>query len=80
MAAQSPRLTREEIALQTRLGPLLWLPHAEDEAHCAATHRHAEVVQAVRERDGERARAAVEAHVAESLERVDRVRAGLMRS
>ena len=52
-AAQSPRLTREEIVLQTRLGPLLWLPHAADDAHGArSTHRHAEVVRAVGERDG----------------------------
>jgi len=80
VAAQSPRLTREEIVLQTRLGPLLWLPHADDDAHRAAVDAHACVVRAVRDGQGDAARSAVEAHVRECLDRVDRVRVRLLRA
>ena len=63
--AQSARLTREEMALQGELGPLLWLAHAQAGSLALAAERHRSIAAAVREGDGERARAEAEVHVAE---------------
>ncbi len=69
-AAQSPRLTREEIALQTQLGPLLWLPYSDPAVLPEADRDHRDVLAAVRAGDGGAARAATEGHVARSRARV----------
>lgn len=62
-AAQSPRLTREEIALQAAVGPILWLPHSAADVTATACDRHAAVLEAVAAGHGGRARAAAEQHV-----------------
>ena len=63
--AQSARLTREEMALQGELGPLLWLAHAQSGSLEQATARHTAIAAAVGEGDAERARAHAEANVGE---------------
>ena len=63
--AQSARLTREEMALQGELGPLLWLAHAQAGSLDQARARHAAIAAAVRDGEADRARAEAEAHVAE---------------
>lgn len=79
-AAQSARLTREEIRLQNEVGPLLWLPSGDTAAGRAALAQHLEVTRLIADGDGSAARAATEAHVAAALGRVTALRRSLARS
>lgn len=63
--AQSARLTREEMALQGELGPLLWLAHTQAGSLSRARERHTAIAAAVGDGDAERARGEAEAHVGE---------------
>lgn len=63
VAAQSARLAREEIQLQTEIGPLLWLAHAHADAHEDAAAAHGRLAAAVAAGDGEQARSVLEDHV-----------------
>jgi DNA-binding FadR family transcriptional regulator len=69
-AAQSARLTREEIRLQAEVGPLLWLPSGDASTSRRARAEHVAVAGHVAAGDGEAARAAAEEHVASALRRV----------
>jgi len=62
-AAQSPRLTSQEIALQSEVGGLLWLPRSEALSPKDAARQHAAIAAAVSDRDGERARTLAGEHV-----------------
>lgn len=69
-AAQSARLTREEMALQSEVGMLLWLSHAQAEQvtvrkGAEPADRHTELVERIADGDPEGARRAAESHVAE---------------
>jgi GntR family transcriptional regulator, transcriptional repressor for pyruvate dehydrogenase complex len=66
--AQSPRLTKAELALQAELGPLLWLPYHQEPAVEAACRRHREVQDAVGRGDPAGARSAAEQHVGDLFE------------
>jgi GntR family transcriptional regulator, transcriptional repressor for pyruvate dehydrogenase complex len=77
-AAQSPRLTRAEIALQTEVGPLLWLPTATPAAQAEQVRQHAAIVEAVAAGDGQRARAHAVAHVYAALARASVLQLGLL--
>src|SRR5919107_1942451 len=77
-AAQSPRLTRAEIALQTEVGPLLWLPTATPAAQTEQVRQHAAIVDAVASGDGQRARAQAVAHVYAPLARASALQLGLL--
>ena len=66
-AAQSPRLTREEIRLQTEVGPLLWLALDDGEAHEAACTAHRTLSRAIGRSQGDLARTLAEEHVAEAV-------------
>ena len=55
-AAQSSRLTHQEIALQTETGSLRWLPWAEAVPHAAESAQHTAILDAIGDGDGERAR------------------------
>jgi GntR family transcriptional repressor for pyruvate dehydrogenase complex len=77
-AAQSPRLTRAEIALQSEVGPLLWLPAVTPGAHAEQVRQHAAVVDAVAAGDGQRARAHAVAHVYAALARASSLQLGLL--
>jgi DNA-binding FadR family transcriptional regulator len=68
-SAQSARLTREEMALQREIGPLLWMAHAEAGRGDAAAH-HEAVVAAIADADRERARVRAEDHVRELFDSV----------
>lgn len=76
-AAQSPRLTREEMGLWTQVGDLVWLPIAEGEV-AGVGAEHAALVDAIERHEPEAARDAAERHVAtESRRLLDlRVRLG----
>jgi GntR family transcriptional repressor for pyruvate dehydrogenase complex len=63
VAAQSARLTREEMVLQAEIGPLLWLAHAHADTHDDAAGSHERVAKAVAQGDGAAARSALEQHV-----------------
>jgi len=81
-AAQSVRLTREEIELQFELGQVLWgaAPTEPAESDAAATvARHRGVVDAIAARDGELARRRSEEHVALVTARLVEVHVALMR-
>jgi GntR family transcriptional regulator, transcriptional repressor for pyruvate dehydrogenase complex len=79
-AAQSPRLTREELALQATASWLLWLPHLDDDAAREAVARHAELVRAVADGDGRRARDVAEAHAGDLFTRLRDIRRDAIRA
>jgi DNA-binding FadR family transcriptional regulator len=68
-AAQSPRLTRAVISMQSEVGPLLWLATTSDAARAEVLERHREILAAVVAGDGGRARAQATAHVYAALSR-----------
>lgn len=74
--AQSARLTREELALQREIGPVLWLADADPDAGSAdvgGVLAHEQIVEAVASGDPAAARAAAEDHVRELFEAVKRL-------
>jgi DNA-binding FadR family transcriptional regulator len=64
-AAQSPRLTREEVQLQRACGGLLWLPLTPGERGALTTHR--EITAAIARGEGDAARELTEEHVLDAL-------------
>src|SRR6476646_9094069 len=66
-AAQSPRLTREEIRLQSEVGPLLWLALDDGDAHASACTAHRTLTRAISRGHADRARNLAEAHVADAV-------------
>lgn len=62
-AAQSARLTRQEIELQAEVGELLWLPLGEAVVQAEAVEQHRQILAAIECEDGERARRLTEEHV-----------------
>ena len=69
-AAQSARLTREEMALQSEVGMLLWLSHAQAGDDATPADRHTELVDSIAVGDADRARLSAESHVAEMFSAV----------
>jgi DNA-binding FadR family transcriptional regulator len=61
-AAQSPRLTREEMSLWSEVGDLVWLPVTDDQVAEVAAE-HARLVDSIAGQDPEQARQAAERHV-----------------
>ncbi|GAA2457610.1 FCD domain-containing protein [Actinomadura vinacea] len=77
-AAQSARLTREEIRMQTEIGPLLWLPGADAHTQQQLDRQHREIVAAIAAEDGERAARLARRHVDEAIERLVELHLGLV--
>lgn len=75
-AAQSPRLTNAEAQLQGEFGGLLWLPIGHGGGPGAA-QAHAAITAAVAANDGERARAATEKHIFDTVDRLTDLRLSL---
>jgi DNA-binding FadR family transcriptional regulator len=73
-AAQSARLAREELALQGELGALLWLPFEGSAVYRRAAAQHREIISAITDGDGPRARDLLERHVMAAAERVTELR------
>ncbi|GAA3541513.1 FCD domain-containing protein [Amycolatopsis ultiminotia] len=69
-AAQSPRLTNQEVALQGEHGGLLWVPLGEPEQCREAYAEHQAVVAAIAAADGDLARKLTEDHVRSALDRL----------
>ena len=69
-AAQSARLTREEIALQTEIAPLLWLPYADQATHARAVRQHERITEAVHRGATDEARHAAQEHVHDAYTRL----------
>ncbi len=78
--AQSARLTREEMALQAELGPVLWLAHSQEGSLEQAGARHRAIAAAVRDGAPEAARTEAEAHVGELFGAVRRMVVNARRS
>lgn len=70
IASQSERLTRLEVALQSRTAGLLWLSYAAERGTDAVVAEHHAIATAIAEEDGERARALAERHVRGNLRRL----------
>lgn len=68
-AAQSSRLAREELALRSEVGDLLWLERS-DADHEASVRSRAELVDAIGRSNPQRARELAEAHVAADTRRL----------
>ncbi|WP_243789118.1 FCD domain-containing protein [Saccharopolyspora gloriosae] len=69
-AAQSSRLTHQEITLQAETGALRWLPWAEAIPHASEADQHADILTAIGDGDGLRARALAEEHVRAGIRRL----------
>ncbi|MBK3646749.1 FadR/GntR family transcriptional regulator [Streptomyces sp. MBT33] len=76
-AAQSARLTREQVALQTEVGALLCLVLGDDEYREEVADRHRAVISAVQDGAHESARQLAERCVRESTTRLIAVRLSL---
>ncbi len=63
--AQSPLLFRDEVGMQSEIGPLLWLGAGHEEVHLHTAGLAGDVVEAIAGRDGEKARALTEDRVAQ---------------
>ncbi len=61
--AQSPLLFRDEVGMQAEIGPLLWLGAGHEEVHLHTAVLAGEVVEAIANGDGEKARALTEDRV-----------------
>jgi DNA-binding FadR family transcriptional regulator len=68
--AQSPRLYREEVALQAEVGTLLWLAFGDDESHRRTVHQCERVVDAIEHGAPGPARAAAEEQVQDAIARL----------
>lgn len=64
-AAQSPRLTHQEVQLQGEQGGLLWLPPSGN-----AYAEHRAITEAIAHQDGELARKLTEEHLLEAVDRL----------
>ncbi|HET6286953.1 MAG TPA: FCD domain-containing protein [Amycolatopsis sp.] len=69
-AAQSPRLTREEVQLQSERGGLLWLPLEPHGTRENAYAEHRAIAAAIAQGDGELARKLTEEHILEAIDRL----------
>lgn len=67
-AAQSPRLTRQEMELQAEVGELLWLPAGGALDAAEGGRQHAEIAAAIGRGDGPTARTLAEEHVLHGVE------------
>jgi DNA-binding FadR family transcriptional regulator len=76
LAAQSARLTMEELRLRAEVGDLLWVQLTREDRATAVTAR-TRLVEAIENREPERARELAELHVAEETRRLLRWRLGL---
>ena len=63
--AQSPLLFRDEVGMQAEIGPLLWLGAGHEEVHLHTAGLAGDVVEAIANGDGEKARALTEDRVAQ---------------
>jgi len=78
-ASQSPRLTHQEIRLQSEQGALLWLPlgHHDPVTACA---EHRAISAAIAEADGDKARRLTEQHILVTIDRLGEVHLDLLGS
>jgi GntR family transcriptional repressor for pyruvate dehydrogenase complex len=77
-AAQSPRLTHQEVQLQSERGGLLWLPFDDLEPHNQAYAEHRAITSAIAEADGDLARRLTEEHILGALDRLAEVHLSLV--
>lgn len=77
-AAQSPRLTRQEVQMQSEIGSVFWLPLGQRSGQRAALTEHREITAAVAAGDADLARRLVEEHIRNALERVTDMRLQLV--
>ncbi|WP_409496168.1 FadR/GntR family transcriptional regulator [Amycolatopsis sp. cmx-11-12] len=77
-AAQSPRLTREEVQLQSERGGLLWLPLEPHGTRENAYAEHRAITAAIAQGDGELARKLTEEHILEAIDRLADVHLDLL--
>jgi GntR family transcriptional repressor for pyruvate dehydrogenase complex len=75
-AAQSPRLTRQEMDLWSEVGDLIWLPVTGDQA-AAVTAEHEALVDAIERQQPDLARRLAEEHVRAETERLVNLRLSL---
>jgi DNA-binding FadR family transcriptional regulator len=66
--SQSARIVREELRLQGEFAPLLWVCLRDQEYRDKSRASHLQVVAAISDMNGERARRATVAHVSEAIE------------
>ncbi|NIH85310.1 FadR/GntR family transcriptional regulator [Amycolatopsis granulosa] len=78
-ASQSPRLTHQEIRLQSEQGALLWLPLGHHDPVTACTE-HRAIALAIAQADGDRARILTEQHILDTIDRLGEVHLDLLGS
>ncbi|PRX44143.1 GntR family transcriptional regulator [Prauserella shujinwangii] len=77
-AAQSPRLTHQEVRLQGELGALLWLATGDAGPHEDAYAEHQAITDAIADADGELARRLTEEHILAAIDRLAELHLGLL--
>jgi GntR family transcriptional repressor for pyruvate dehydrogenase complex len=77
-AAQSARMTQEELRLQAEFGPLLWLSMATEDGRRRSEAEHGAIVDAIAAGDSAAARARTEDHVGRAIDDVVRNRLELL--
>jgi GntR family transcriptional regulator, transcriptional repressor for pyruvate dehydrogenase complex len=77
-AAQSARMTQEELRLQAEFGPLLWLGMATEDGRRRSEADHGAIVDAIAAADHAAARARTEDHVGRAIDSVVRIRLELL--
>lgn len=69
-ASQSERLLQREVSLQGEVGDLLWLPHTPALDPSQEVSDHLDMVSAIADEDGDRARRLAEQHVQKHFRRL----------
>jgi DNA-binding FadR family transcriptional regulator len=77
-AAQSARMTQEELRLQAEFGPLLWLSMATEDGRRRSEADHGAIVDAIAAGDHAAARVRTEDHVGRAIDSVVRIRLELL--
>ncbi|GHF89178.1 DNA-binding FadR family transcriptional regulator [Amycolatopsis bartoniae] len=78
-ASQSPRLTQQEVWLQSEQGALLWLPLGHDPDDTACTE-HRAITAAIGQADGDLARKLTEEHILNTVDRLAELHLDLLGS
>lgn len=79
-AAQSSRLTVEELRLQSEFGSLLWLPASLPGAQEAIHSEHTAITEAIADGNGDLARRLTEDHVLDTIDRLSELHLSILGS
>jgi GntR family transcriptional regulator, transcriptional repressor for pyruvate dehydrogenase complex len=77
-ATRSAQLAKAELAIQTTIAPLLWIPGAETQTTERAAAEHGMIVSAIASGEGATARKAAETHIGDAINTLIELRMELL--